>query len=330
MTDTTIAPTIARADAVGYQAAQEGAALYVSAERGRIWMRDRDRAALLHRLSTNHIERLQAGQGTQTVLTTPIGRIIDLLGVYALDDGLLLLTSAGHGPTVHNHLRKNIFFNDKVKLEDASATLGQLTLYGPRAAALFGTLGLPADTLPPLGIVASTWQAAPLYLARSAAEGAYELIAPPAALDELTAGLRAAGAHLLDEATHEVLRIEAGQGAAGRELSQEYIPLETGLWQAVSFQKGCYVGQEIIARMESRGRLAKQLRGLRFAEPPSEPTLPGQLVVAGKGAGDLTSLAESPRFGVIGLAYVRTAHAEPGTVVEAAGLPATVVGLPFG
>jgi folate-binding protein YgfZ len=330
-----IALSPARADSAAYEAARGGAALYDSAARGRIWMRDRDRAALLHRLSTNHIERLGPGQGAQTVLTTPIGRIIDLLTVYPLEEALLLVTSPGRGPAIFSHLRKNIFFNDKVKLEDATAALGQLTLYGPRAPELLAALGLPGAGLPAFGAAVASWGDGPLYVARTQPIGGegLSLIAPPAALAELGAALRAAGAAPLDEATHEVLRVEEGYGAYGSELSQEYIPLETGLWGAVSFNKGCYVGQEIIARMESRGRLAKQLRGLRLLAPPALPAEPptplAKLDVAGKEAGDLTSVVESPRHGLIALAYVRTAHAEPGTRLMAAGAEAEVVGLPF-
>lgn len=331
---TTVA--IPRAEAHAYRAAHEGAALYESGARGRVLMRDRDRAALLHRLSTNQIERLAPGQGADTVLTTPIGRIIDLLGVYALEEALLLVTSPGRGPAIFGHLRKNIFFNDKVKLEDASASMGQLALYGPRAGELLAARGLPGAGLPARGVVVAAWGDGPLYVAtcRPIGGAGYWLIAPPPALADLGAALRADGAASLDEATHEVLRVEAGQPAYGHELSQEYIPLETGLWDAVSFNKGCYVGQEIIARMESRGRLAKSMRGLRFAAPPALPAEPAtplaKLDVGGKEAGDLTSVVESPRHGLIGLAYVRTAHAQAGARLLAAGAEAEVVELPFG
>ena len=131
----------------------------------------------------------------------------------------------------------------------------------------------------------------------------------------------------LGQATWDVLRIEQGYAAWGREISLDYIPLETRLGDAVSFTKGCYVGQEIIARMESRNRVAKQLMGLRLARMV-EPG--GKLRRDGKEMGDLTSVAQSPRFGPIGLAYVRTAAAAPETVVEVAdGVTAEVVELPF-
>ncbi|MFV9506034.1 MAG: YgfZ/GcvT domain-containing protein [Oscillochloridaceae bacterium umkhey_bin13] len=321
------------ADPLAYQAAYAGAVLFDESIRGRIWMRDRDRAALLHRLSTNQIERLSPGQGTLTVLTTPIGRIIDLLTVYALDEGLLIVTSPERGSALASHLRKNIFFNDKVKLEDATLSLGQLLLAGPQAPALLTALELPGADLPAYGVVQTGWQDAPLYVVRQRAFGAtaFWLIAPPATLATLQPALTTAGAQILDPATAKVLRVEHGDPAYGHELSTEYIPLETGLWDAVSFTKGCYVGQEIIARMESRGRLAKRLCGLRLAQLPSLPeaTPLAKLDAAGKEAGDLTSLALSPVHGPIGLAYVRTAYAEPGTHLLVAGISAEVVSLPF-
>lgn len=334
MTNTTLL-SITRPDHTAYAAALEGAAFFDESARGRILMRDRDRAALLHRLSTNHVERLRPGEGAQTVLTTPIGRIIDVLTVFALDDALLVQTSPGRGPAIVAQLKKNIFFNDKVKLEDATESLGQLALYGPRSNEALAAAGLGGADLPAFGIVAATLGDAPVYVARTEPIGGagFTLIAARATLAELEATLRAWGAVALDEATHDVLRIEQGYAAYGRELSQDYIPLETGLWSAVSFNKGCYVGQEIIARMESRGRLAKQLRGLRFDAAPelaAEPQVPlARLAVAGKESGDLTSLAVSPRYGLIGLAYVRTAHAAAGTTVGVGGVSATVVELPF-
>jgi aminomethyltransferase len=113
---------------------------------------------------------------------------------------------------------------------------------------------------------------------------------------------------------YEALRIEAGLPAAGREITSEAIPLEVGLWEAVSFSKGCYIGQEIIARMESRGRRARQLAGVRLeqAAQPGAPLRQGNSL-----QGSLTSVAESPRLGWIGLAVVR-----PVALTEASGLVA--------
>jgi folate-binding protein YgfZ len=322
----------------GYDQALSTAALADEGASGRIYMHGRDRAELLQRLSTNDLLPLKPGQGAQTVLTTPIGRIIDLLTIHALDEALLLVTSPGQGPAVYGHLKQNIFFNDQVTLEPAGRALSQLALYGPQAGSLLADLGGGAPAGLALHATAELIIAgAAVRVARRRPIGGdgYTLYIPAAEAPAVRAALEAAGAAPLDEHSFEALRVEAGIPAFGRELSQEYIPLETGLVDAISFTKGCYVGQEIIARMESRGRLAKQMRGLRLSAPGGEAgasiAAPSKLSVAGKEAGDLTSVVLSPRLGPIALAYVRSAHAEPGTVVgiEGSDLVGEVVELPF-
>jgi tRNA-modifying protein YgfZ len=334
-----------------YRAAIEGAALADEGAAGRIFLRGRDRAALLHRLSTNDIDRLKPGQGARTVLTTPIGRIIDLLTVHALDDALLLITSPSQGGVVWAHLKKNIFFNDQATLEAAGRSHGQLALYGPESQRVLERLSGAALANLPLHHVATLEVAgASLWAARREPIGgqAFTLYIPTERLEKVRDALTVAGAVPIDQAVLEILRVERGYPAFGHELSQEYIPLETGLLDAVSFTKGCYVGQEIIARMESRGRLAKQLRGLKLrtkdegqrtkdSQPSSSvfhlpsSVVPAKLEVDGKDAGDLTSAVVSPRFGPIALAYVRSAHAEPGGAVAIAGsdMRGEVVALPF-
>jgi aminomethyltransferase len=314
-------------------------------------MRGKDRAALLQRLSTNDLLRLRPGQGARTVLTTPIGRIIDVLTVHVLEDALLIVGSPGQGGPVWAHLKKNIFFNDQVTLEAAGRSHAQLALYGPQASALLEQLSGAALPDIPLHYTATIELAgAPLLAARRAPIGGASWTLYPSAeqLEAVRGALAASGALPLDADTFDILRVEQGYAAFGRELSQEYIPLETGLLDAVSFTKGCYVGQEIIARMESRGRLAKALRGLKLTtndegrmtnDAEGNPLVfgrssfvgPMKLDVDGKEAGDLTSLALSPRFGPIGLAYVRSAHSTPGSSVGVAGggLTAEVVELPF-
>lgn len=328
-----------------YQAALSGAALIDGSGAGRIWMSDRDQAALLQRLSTNDVVKPKPGQGLQTVLTNHNGRIIDLLTLHKLEDRLLVVTSPQQRVAVRKLLRKNIFFNDKVKLEDVTEGLGQLHLFGPNSAAILETLsGQALADLPLFGIVSAQIAGIDLWVARIKPLGGagYALYAPSEQLAALWQSLTGAGAQPLGTAAYTILRVEAGYGAFGRELSLEYIPLETGLLDAISFNKGCYVGQEIIARMDSRKRMAKQLRGLKLsavptlelAAPADEQAGPqplGKLSVEGKEAGDLTSMVISPRFGPIALAYVRSAHVAAGTEVGIANsdVTATVVELPF-
>jgi folate-binding protein YgfZ len=282
------------------------------------------------------------------VLTTPIGRIIDVLTVHVLEDAMLIVTSPGQGGPVWAHLKKNIFFNDQVALEASGRSHGQLALYGPHATALLEQAsGAALSELRSQHTAMIELAGAQLLVARRLPIGgaSWTLYPPAEQLDAVRDALGAVGAQPLDAETLDVLRVEQGYGAFGRELSQEYIPLETGLLDAVSFTKGCYVGQEIIARMESRGRLAKVLRGLKLTMDAGRQTpedssaivdrlssvVPAKLDVGGKEAGDLTSVVVSPRFGPIGLAYVRSAHAAPGSSVAVAGTPirGEVVELPF-
>jgi aminomethyltransferase len=327
---------------IGYRAALDGVALADESTLGRIYMRGKDRAALLQRISTNDVARLRPGQGARTVLTTPIGRIIDVLTVHALEDALLLITSPGQGGPVWAHLKKNIFFNDQVALEPAGRSHSQFAVYGPGAAAMLEQLsGVGLSGLRPHATAALELAGVQVLAAQREPIGgsSFTLYPPADLLGAVRDALIAAGAAALDEGTLDVLRVERGYGAFGRELSQEYIQLETGLLDAVSFTKGCYVGQEIIARMESRGRLAKVLRGLKLTADDTNRAVgdqwsaiaPVKLDVDGKEAGDLTSVVVSPRFGPIGLAYVRSAHATAGTSVGIAGsdVRGEVVELPF-
>jgi aminomethyltransferase len=329
-----------------YQAALEAAAILDESAAGRMFMRGRDRGDLLSRLSTADVLPPRPGQGARTVLTTPIGRIIDLLTVHALDDALLLVTSPGQGGAVWSHLKKNIFFQDQVTMEAAGRAYGQLALFGPRAPALLA--GAALEELPLHHTRRIDLAGASVLVARRPPLGGegFTLYIPAEHMPAAHAALLEAGAALLQQETFDILRVEHGYGAFGRELSQEYIPLETGLLDAVSFTKGCYVGQEIIARMESRGRLAKQLRGLKLTMDDGRWTMdnmqfivnrlssivfPAKLEVGGKEAGDLTSAVLSPRFGPIALAYVRSAHAAPGGLVGVAGtdIAGEVAELPF-
>jgi aminomethyltransferase len=332
-----------------YQAALETAALFDENDAGRIFMRGRDRADLLNRLSTADIQQLRPGQGTRTVLTTPIGRIIDLLTVHALDDALLLVTSPGQGGAVWSHLKKNIFFQDQATLEAAGRAYGQIALFGPRSPALLAQAsGAALEDLALHHTTNVELAGAKALAARRPGIGGdgFTLYIPAEHMPAARSALLGQGAAALEGRSFDILRVEQGYGAFGRELSQEYIPLETGLLDAVSFTKGCYVGQEIIARMESRGRLAKQLRGLKLTMDDGRSTMdnsqpivdrlssivfPAKLEVDGKDAGDLTSAVLSPRFGPIALAYVRSAHAAPGSVVGVGGTDLTgeVVELPF-
>ncbi len=326
MTQTSL--QVATADPATYRAAWEDVVWIDESSRGRVRLTGRDRAELLQRLTTNDIAALTPGSGARTVLLNNAARILDLLTVYALPEQLLVTTAIGQGATLARFLRGKIFFNDQVAVEDLSDATGQLQLYGPRAAALIARLtGLDARDWPLHHVQAATIADAQAWIARTLPLGGDGFVIIGGRADLARVQTLLADARPLDPATLDVLRIEQGYPAPRRELSTEYIPLETGLYDAISFKKGCYVGQEIIARMDSRQRLAKRLMGLRL----ERLTAPGgHLRKEGKEAGDFTSAADSPRYGPIGLGYVRTLAAVAGAQVELPdGSRAEVIELPF-
>jgi len=266
---------------------------------GRIQMRGTDALSLLQRLTTNDMLKLQPGHGCQTVLTTPIGRIIDVLHVIHAGDVIWVITSNNQGPTVYNHLKKNIFFNDKVTIAPAGRAYAQRAIYGEDATQwLEQTYAVSLSQLP-------IWHVAhhdEMMLCRISPVGGagWRVLWP----NERAHGDVLAGLPTLTSDHLSCWQIEAGVPEFGTELTLDYIPLEAGLWSAISFAKGCYVGQEIIARMESRGRLAKTLTRVRLNAPHPTPT--PIVTTAGKEAGVLTRMTHSPRFGYIGLAYLST------------------------
>ncbi len=316
-----------------YATAHTGAVYLDRSAAGCVLITGRDRLAVIHRLSTNAVDALAPGAGQLTVFTNHNGRIIDLVSVLAIDDdSALVVTSGGRGGEIAALLQRNRFFNDQFNVINHSDEYGQLHVYGPQAAALLEQVGGVSDlaAVAPWHHVAAMIDGCTVHIQRIwpiHGQG-WRVIADIAAVEAVGEALDEAGAMLLDPAAYTVLRIEAGQPDLP-ELNLEYIPLETNLWDAVSFKKGCYVGQEIIARMESRGRLAKKLTGVLLSAEVATPltlTTPD----AGKDAGTLTSVAYSPDLASwVGLAYVRSAFLAAGTTLQAAAVTATVAELPL-
>ncbi|MCL5998715.1 MAG: glycine cleavage system protein T [Chloroflexi bacterium] len=257
-----------------------------------------NRVDFLHRMSTGDLLGIQPGEGRRTVFTTPIGRMVDYALVLAFEDSLLMLGGTGRDRLVR-WLRKYVFFNDDVQL------VGE-----DEALPLWGIYGEGADDFAE-GLSAGASQ-----MTRDAHRMVGDAVlvgAPP---------LQGSGYYLLGSSLpvtklqapisqYEDLRIQAGYPAVPNEISGDYIPLEAGLIGAISFDKGCYIGQEIIARMESRGQLAKRLARI---EAVSEGVMkPGDaLRVNADAAGVLTSVTSDGR---VALGYVRAPYAHEGQVL---------------
>jgi aminomethyltransferase len=310
--------------AAEYAAAHTGAVAIWRNQEGRIRALDRDRLDLLHRMSTNDLNSLPAGEARLTVLTTPIARMVDVLWVLNRGETALALAGEGRATAVRRWLAGYIFYNDKVKFLDASAELAQFGVYGPQAAPVAEALLAGAATLADNHFLEQ--DEVIVLRGRPLAGDGYTVIAPAARAPELWQRAVAAGCAPAGDQAYEWLRLKAGQPAAGHEVTDGYIPLEANLWPAVSFTKGCYIGQEIIARMESRGKLARRLTGLRL-EAPVEAGAEARTEAGA--AGTVTSAGVLPDLGPVALAYLKTAQAVPGQPLTVNGTLGRVVELPF-
>jgi aminomethyltransferase len=311
--------------AAEFEAAHRGAVVVRREHEGRLRIVGRDRLDLLHRMSTNDLNTLAVGEARETVLTTPIARIVDVLWVLNRGETALALTSAGRATGVRRWLSGYIFYNDQVKFADASAELGQLGLFGPQAAAVADALLPGAAALAPDRFLEGDGLL--VLRGRPLAGDGYTVIAPSEAAGAAWQRALQAGAAPAGEDAFQLLRLEAGRPYAGHELTEDYIPLEADLWPAVSFSKGCYIGQEIIARMESRGKLARRLLGLELDAPVEAGA---EVRVAGGGvAGKVTTAGVLPGRGPVALAFLKTSQAGPGTAVEVGAARGAAVELPF-
>lgn len=305
--------------------AQQGAVLVDRSNLGMLKFSGETRLDLIHRMSTQDVNSLEAGMGTATILTTDIGRIIDRLILYAAGEAVYALTGEGNADNIARYLMRFVFFNDDFHIEDLSAETRIWGVYGVDATAYLHDIFDVELDLPLHHWLRMTGQEdRPVYIMRTdPVFGAGYLVM--SAGDDFTPLLVSGGLTLIDEQAFDYLRIAAGQPRFGRELTGDYIPLEAHLWADVSFAKGCYIGQEIIARMESRGRIAKQL--VQFEAEAMIPA--GETITAGgKKAGTVTSIAAGP-LGILGLGYVKTAYLEQADEGEvdwaAAGIPLAAV-----
>lgn len=302
---------------------------------GRLILAGRDRAAFLHRLSTNVVEGLLPGQGVATVLTSPTARVIERLIVYAKPEHLLAVTAPQNPARVAKYLRGYIFWQDEVSVQDATAETGMLTLVGPRAAEVVRrATGLAVTGLARHHHLSGVIGGGEALMARGdpIAGDAYHVIIPAELLASAWDALVQAGARPVGLEAWEVLRVEAGMPAYGRELSERVTPLDVGLLSDISFNKGCYTGQEVIARMYNYEKMPRGLYGLRLAQPlplDATPTVEAD----GKPIGEVTSAVVSPSLGPIALAILRRAQASVGAevnvLINGQAVAAQVVSLPF-
>jgi folate-binding protein YgfZ len=301
-----------------YAAMTEAAALVDRSESGKLALTGPEAKAFLNGQVSNEIEALTPGSGCYAALLTNKGKMLADLRVVDTDDELLLLCERPALQALFDALRRfKVGFD--CELHKRTLERGLLSLIGPNANELAGSV--PSDEHANVG---ADIGGAAVRLIRT--DVGIDVICESADTERVRAALLGQGAVQIDEAAADVLRIEHGRPRYGVDLDDSVIPQEAGLNErAVSFTKGCYVGQETVARLHWRGKPNRHLRGLRLGEEVEPGT---ELRLGEREVGRLTSIADSPRFGTVGLAIVRR-EAQPGDVLDAGGVRAEVVDLPF-
>jgi folate-binding protein YgfZ len=329
---------IPAASLAAYDAARHRAASIDRTDRGRIVVSGADRASYLQGLLTNDVVALKAGQGCYAAYLTAQGRMIADLHVYELGDVMLLTMAGDVKETVLAKLDQFIFSED-VQLGDVTDTFAQISVVGPDAATIASTvLGtVAADALrvlPEHGNLRAEWDGSAAIVAQvtDTGEPGYDLFVDRARLPALAGALAAAGAVEADAATADAIRIEAGVPLFHRDMDENTIPLEANLEsRAISFSKGCYVGQEVVIRVLHRGhgRVARKLVGL-LVDGADAPALGAVIHSGDREIGTVTSSTRSPALGrPIALGYVHRDFVEPGTAVTVGEATAQVVSTPF-
>lgn len=319
-------------DAAAIKAAQEGVAVYDRTHWGRIKVSDDDRLRFLHNQSTNNIQQLKPGQGCDTVFVNSTARTLDLVTAYILADAVLVLVSPNRCDFLMQWLDRYIFFADKVVLTNITFETATFSLIGPGSDAIIKKLGAQAIIGQPYGNHISISPSGGedtgkmlVAIGSGLASPGYTLILPLADKENVWSQMTEAGAIPLSEPAWNTLRILQGRPVPEQELTEDYNPLEAGLWQSISFNKGCYIGQETIARLNTYKGVKQHLWGIRLSAPAEQGST---ITVGDEKVGTLTSYTETAE-GHFGLGYIRTKAGGVGLKVNVGEVEGEVVEIPF-
>ena len=329
--------------AAEYRAVRTAAGLCDLSCRGKLRMTGADRQRFLHRVVTNDVEGLDTGEGVYACMLTPQGKIISDMSVYVREDDLLIDVEPGMAGVLRDTLDRYALMDD-VEIADVTSQYGLIGVYGRRADDCIRRLAGPLDHLPPCGHVELAWNGLSLTVARSHRTGErdYDVYVPAESADgawnALLGGDGGGGGDGGDcvpigYETLEVLRVEAGIPRCTAELDGRIIPNEAVKDQAVSFTKGCYIGQEPVVMMEHRGRPNRLLSGL-VIEGETLPERDAAIRQDGKEAGWITTAVHGRAVNkIIALGFIRRRYRESGgpldVEVNGGTAVAEITDLPF-
>ena len=324
-----------------YSAVRNGVGIMDLSSRGRIRVTGEDRVKWLQSIISNDILPLATGQGVYSTFLTHKGKILAYFRVYQLGDALLLEDAGETGDSTFSALRKFLLFGTKAKMENCGETWGQLLICGPKALDLIrSTFGTDLASLKPLSFERLEIDGYSALLIRSEETGEtdIEILVTSDGLravwDRLWTAGNSIGLKPFGTQALEILRVEAGIPKMGQDLNEDIVPPEANLeGKSFSLSKGCYPGQEVVARMDTYGSVRRRLVGLTLNEP-IVPASGAKLYSGDREVGWVSSAVLSPSLSkAIALGFPLRDFMKPGTEleVETEGhrVPATVQELPF-
>ncbi len=337
----------------GYRELRESAAWFDLSARGKIRVTGEDRVRLLHAMTTNHIQQLTPGTGCYAFFLSAQGRILGDANILCFADSFLLDTEPETREKLYQHLDKYIIADDVV-LEDITERVATVGVEGPKAAEVLSSIGAP---LPEAWWSWADWGARRISKVSRTGQRGWWIFASPSDIGETIREIQEAGAVEAEPAAVHTVRLENGVPRYGEDVTEANLPQETQLLHAIHFNKGCYIGQEIVERVRSRGHVNRLLVPLlieaggdsqpipkagiggsprfpaEFAAGDSQPipkpgiggSPPIPVLAGGSEAGALTSAAWSPALGkVAALAYLRAEFVRAKPALTVAGSAAQI------
>jgi len=300
-------------------------------ERAKIRLTGSDRVRWLNGMITNNIRDLAQGHGVYAFLLNPQGHILGDLFAFQQGDSLIVDTDSQQLEKILATFDHYIIMDD-VEVSDISSTVAVVGVTGPNSQAVLSAAGLAAPEMSPLQFSEVTLGGIPATFVRCARQEypSYELWMSPEHTMNIVSLLHQSGATPVGKEALELYRVAIGAPRYGQDIRERDLPQETEQAQALNFNKGCYVGQEIVERIRSRGNVHRKFTGFRISG--ALPANGSKIQAQGKDVGEITSTANIPGpqgDHAVGLGYIRRELSAPGKEVQIDGTAAVVADLPF-
>ena len=305
--------------------------VYELPQRVKIRLTGSDRVRWLNGMVTNNIRDLAQNHGVYAFLLNPQCHILGDLVAFQRGESLLAETDRAQLAKILATFDHYIIMDD-VEVADACESLASIGVTGPKSVEVLATAGIQLSPMQPLAVADLSWRDIPVSVVRGGDDAfpSYEIWIAPEPIASLRDALQSAGATLVGQDALELYRVAMGVPRYGQDIRERDLPQETEQQHALNFSKGCYVGQEIVERIRSRGNVHRKFTGFKIDGAP--PAVDTKLQSQGKDVGEITSSAVIPGPGgeqAVALGYLRRELAGPGKELEAAGSRVTVSELPF-